>query len=315
MMPPKTKFVTDIKKQVVEELHKPARINFKRRRVIIKSLTDLYQADLIEMQQFSKENKGYRYILVVINCFSKFVWAFPLKTKTGPEVSKAMENVFRTETIKNLQTDNGTEYYNKYFKQLVKKYNINHYSVFSEKKASIVERVNRTLKNNMWKEFNINGHYRWIELLPKIVEKYNNTKHRTIKMKPIDVSKKNEKRLLQTAYNHIKIAPNKIKFQVGDHVRISKVRGVFDKKYMANWTTEIFIIKKVQYTNPVTYLLQDINKQDIQGGFYQEQLQKVKHSDAYLVEKILKRRKNKVFVKWLGFNNKHNSWISKNNVI
>lgn len=315
-MAPKTKFITDAKRQVVEELHKPARINFKRRRVILKSLNDLFQADLVEMQQFSKENKGYKYILVVINCFSKFVWAFPLKTKTGQEVSKAMLNVFKTEKVKNLQTDNGTEYYNKYFKQLVKKYNVNHYSVFSEKKASIVERINRTLKNIMWKEFNIRGHYRWVELLPKVVEKYNNTKHSTIKMKPVDVSEKDEQRLLNTAYNHIKIAPSlkNIKFRVGDHVRISKVRGVFDKKYMANWTPEIFTIRKVQFTNPVTYLLQDVNKQDIHGGFYQEQLQKVQNPDVYLVEKILKRRKDKVFVKWLGFDSSHNSWILSNNV-
>lgn len=78
---PKKMLTTNVKRQIVEEIHKPARINFKRRSVIIKSLTDLFQADLVEMILYSKENKGYKYILVIIKCFSKYVWAFPLKSK------------------------------------------------------------------------------------------------------------------------------------------------------------------------------------------------------------------------------------------
>jgi hypothetical protein len=133
-------------------------------------------------------------------------------------------------------------------------------------------------------------------------------------MKPSEVTKKHEKQLLETVFSHIKIA-HKPKFKIGDHVRISKVRGVFDKKYQSNWSTEIFVIDKVQLTNPTTYLLQDVSNHNIKGGFYEQQLQKVAFPDAYLVEKILKRNKNKVFVKWLGFDSTHNSWISKDNVL
>jgi hypothetical protein len=233
--------------QVVDEIHKQARINFPRRRVIVKSLNDLFQADLVEMIPYSGENNGFKYILVVINCFSKFVWAFPLKTKTGYEVVENMEKVFKQQQPKNLQTDMGKEFFNKTFQLLMKKYNINHYNTYSEKKASIVERVNRTLKNLMWKEFNYHAHYRWINLLDNIVQKYNNSKHRTIGMKPSEVKKKHEKKLLNTVYNRIKIVNLSSKFHVGDHVRISKTRGVFDKKYMPNWSTEIFTIKK----NPI----------------------------------------------------------------
>jgi hypothetical protein len=304
-----------IKKQVVDEIHKQARINFPRRRVIVKSLNDLFQADLVEMIPYSGENNGFKYILVVINCFSKFVWAFPLKTKTGYEVVENMEKVFKQQQPKNLQTDMGKEFLNKTFQLLMKKYNINHYNTYSEKKASIVERVNRTLKNLMWKEFNYHGHYRWINLLDNIVQKYNNSKHRTIGMKPSEVKKTHEKKLLNTVYNRIKIVNLSSKFHVGDHVRISKTRGVFDKKYMPNWSTEIFTIKKILLTNPNTYLLQDYQKQDIKGCFYQQQLQKVKHPDVYLVEKILRRKNNKVFVKWLGFDSTHNSWIDKTKIV
>ena len=133
-------------------------------------------------------------------------------------------------------------------------------------------------------------------------------------MKPSDVSRRNEKMLLQTAYNRLKIVGSKRKFKIGDYVRISKIRGVFDKKYNPNWSTEIFRIRKVQLTNPVTYLLKDDSNKDILGGFYNEQLQKVRYPDVYLVERVLKRKNGQVFVKWLGFDNKHNSWIDENNV-
>lgn len=308
------KFNTEVKRQVVEELHKPARINFKRRRVILKSLNDLYQADLIEMLPYSKENKGYKYILIIINCFSKFVWAFPIKNKSALEVSKNFEKIFKIQKIDNLQTDMGKEFFNKNLETLIRKYKINHYSTYSEKKASIVERVIRTLKNLIWKEFSFQGHFKWLDLLPRIVRKYNNTKHRTIKMKPVDVNENNQKHLLQTVYSHIKSVHKVPKFGVGDYVRISKRRGVFDKKYIPNFSTEIFTVRKVNLTNPITYLLQDENKTPILGGFYEQQLQKVKYPDIYLVEKILRRNKNKVFVKWLGLENKYNSWIDCNNI-
>lgn len=311
-------FITDAKKQVVEEIHKPARINFKRRKVIIKSLNDLFQADLVEMLTYAKDNKGNKYILVVINCFSKFAWALPLKTKKGLEVASAMSKILKKlPTIhipKNLQTDGGLEFFNQDFKKLMKIYKINHYQTYSEKKASIVERLNRTLKTMMWKEFNLNGSYKWLNILPKIVDTYNNKKHRTIGMKPKEVKKKHEKLLLNTAYNRIKIAYPKNKFKVGDNVRISKVRGIFDKKYMPNWSTEIFKVLKVQLTNPTTYLLKDERNQNVLGAFYDQQLQRVKYPDVFLVEKILKKRGDKVYVKWLGFDNTHNSWINKTNV-
>lgn len=311
----KSNNVSDAKRQVVDELHKQTRINFPRRKTIIKSFDDLFQVDLVEMIPYSKENKGFKYILVVINCFSKYVWTIPLKNKTGPEVSTAMEKVLKEQTPKNLQTDAGLEFFNKHFEKLMKKYGINHYNVFSEKKAAIVERVNRTLKNMMWKEFSLNGNYKWIDLLPKIVHRYNNKKHRTIGIKPSQVTKNLEKHLLDTVYNRIKVVEPTTKYKVGDYVRISKLRGVFAKKYMPNWSTEVFRIRKIQLTNPTTYLLQDENNKNILGGFYIQQLQKVKYPDVFLVEKVLKRQGNKVFVKWLGFDNKHNSWISKNNIV
>lgn len=309
--------ISNVKRDVVEELHKPARKNFPRRRVIVKGLNDLIQADLVEMIPYAKFNKGFKYILVVINAFSKFVWAYPIKQKTAKDVVAAIEKVFqhKKNLVKNIQTDMGTEFYNKNFQSLMKKLNINHYSTYSNLKASVVERVNRTLKNMMWKEFSLQGNYKWLNILPEIVNKYNTTIHSTIGVRPIDVNNKNEKKIL-LAYNNIKIIdPKKNKFKIGDYVRISKHRGAFTKGYTPNWSNEIFQINKVQSTYPRTYLLIDISNQEIKGGFYEFELQLVKHSDIYLVEKILKRKGNKVFVKWLGFTPSHNSWVLKEDVI
>lgn len=132
-------------------------------------------------------------------------------------------------------------------------------------------------------------------------------------MKPCEISKKNEKQILHSAYNHIKLALDRSKFKVGNLVRISKNKHAFEKGYTPNWTTELFKVIKVQITNPVTYLLQDLRGNPISGGFYAEELQKAQHSDIYLVEKVLCRRGKKVLVKWLGFDKSHNSWIDSTN--
>lgn len=302
------------KEALVNELHRSARRNFKRRRVIMKGIDDLWQADLVEMQPYAKFNHGYRYLLVVIDTFSKFAWVVPCKTKNALDVSIAFQSIISKRRPKNLQTDNGTEYYNKNFKKLTDKYKINHYSTYSVMKASIVERLNRTLKGKMWKLFSLYGSYKWESILPKIVNEYNNTKHSTIKMAPINVNKSNEKMLLNTVYNNIKIAgPAKLK--KGDLVRISKYKGLFEKGYTPNWSTELFKIIKVQITNPVTYLLEDLQNNPITGGFYEYELQKTNISDVYLVEKILKRKGSQAYVKWLGISSDQNSWIEMKDLI
>lgn len=302
-----------MKQTLVNEIHRSARRNFPRRSVILKGCNDLWQADLVEMGEYSTDNKGHRYLLTVIDTFSKFAWAVPIKNKTGPEVTKAMRNILTEHQPppKNLQTDFGKEFYNKHFQNLMNKYNINHYSTYSTLKASIVERFNRTLKGLMWKRFSYNGSYRWIDEIRDLVDQYNSTIHRTIKMKPRDVNSKNEQILLDGVYSKIKISPQP-KFKVGDSVRISKYKHQFEKGYTPNWTTEIFKIHSIKKTNPVTYTINDYRNNLIKGSFYEPELLKTKYADVYLIQKILKRKHGKVFVKWLGFSDEHNSWIDEN---
>lgn len=167
----------------------------------------------------------------------------------------------------------------------------------------------------MWKHFSLNGSYKWINLISSLITNYNQKIHRTIKMKPCDVNASNEKMLLSTIYNNIKITDPRPKFKINDHVRISKYKSLFDKGYLPSWTAEIFQIRKIRNTNPVTYLLNDANGAEILGGFYEFELQKVKYPNIFLVEKILKRKKNKVFVRWLGYSKDFDSWVNKIDIV
>lgn len=303
------------KRQIVEELHKQARKNFKRRRVVVKGIDDLWQADLVEMGSYEKYNNGYRYLLTVIDTFSKKAWAVAVKSKDGQNVTAAMKSVLDSlkRKPKNLQTDDGREFFNNQFHHLMQSHKINHYSTYSSLKASIVERFNRTLKAMMWKEFSFQGTYKWINIYQELIDKYNNTLHRTIKMTPNEVNSSNEKTLLDTVYNNLKVF-KRPKFKVGDHVRISKYKHVFEKGYTPNWTTEVFKIKNIKITNPNTYILEDYRGSEIKGGFYEYELLKTKYTQTYLVEKVLRRRGNMLYVKWLGFSSNHNSWINSNNI-
>jgi hypothetical protein len=310
----------NLKASIVKELHRPARKRFPRRNTVLKGNNDLFQADLVELIPHSKVNKGNKYILTVINCFSKVADAFPLKDKTGKSVSKGMETIIKRNNfkIKHLQTDDGKEYFNSIFKNLVDKYGINHYSTNSEIKAAIVERFNRTLKGEMYRKFSLRGSYKWFDILPQIIHHYNNKVHRTIGMKPKDVNETNEKLVLKRIINNTRPIIDKKpprKFNVGEQVRISKHKSIFTKGYIPNWTNEVFEIFRVQPTLPETYYLRDKKGEILQGGFYGHEISKSNTGDVYLVEKVLKRKDDKVLVRWLGFNQSQDSWIPKKDML
>lgn len=307
------------KKGVVDELHTRARKNFPRRPYLMRGVDDTFQADLVEMIPYAKINSNFRYILCVIDTFSKYAWTMPLKNKTGEEVTTAMQKIFdkNNRIPKNVHTDQGKEFYNKIFQNLMRKYNINHYSTYSRMKASIVERFNRTLMSKMWKAFSLNGSYKWVKTLQEVTELYNNTIHRTIKMKPSEVTSENAENILHTQYkkNNLLNTENNNKYEINDYVRISKYKTLFEKGYTPSWSTEIFQVYKILSTNPKTYLLKDSTDQKISGAFYEYELLKTKYPNIHLIEKIIRRKGVKLFVKWLGFDASHNSWIHKNDFV
>lgn len=311
------------KRGIVEELHKQARKNFPRRKVLVKGIDNLWQIDLVDMQRHARVNGGYKYILTVVDGLSKFAWAVAVRDKRGESVTTAMKEVFSQSKPRipiNIQCDAGLEFYNTHFKALMKKYDINMYSTFSALKASLVERFNRTIKGWMYKEFAVQGSYKWLKLLPSLISKYNNSVHRTIAMRPVDVVKsRDEKRLLRKLYYSERKNKKKkdktgfyvtTRFKENDIVRVSKYKTLFEKGYMPSWSTELFVIKSVRrQSSPPVYVLRDMEGETIKGTFYEEELQKTKYPDTYLVERVLRKKGNKAYVKWLGFSSRHNSWI------
>lgn len=281
---------------------------------------DLFEADLMDMKKHKGDNKNYQYILLVMDAFSKFAYAEPLKNKTGVEVTKAMKKILQRSKHppKLLQTDNGSEFYNPHFKKLMKENGIHLYSSYSTIKASHVERLVRTIKGMLYKKFSENGSYNYLKILQDVINEYNCKQHRTIRMAPKDVGRHNEQYLLKTIYKNLPPLDSVKKhgrsvLKENDYVRISKYRKQFDKGYLPNFTTEVFQISRVRNTKPKTYMLRDLNGEQIQGAFYNEELKPTKYKDEYLVEKILKKRGDKVLIKWLGFDKP--TWELKKNIL
>ena len=170
--------------KLADELHKPIKRDFLKRRLISPQVDEIWCSDLIDMQKLSKWDKGYKYLLMVLDIFSKYGWIVPLKTKTGLEVSKALESIFRENKPKMLWVDKGKEYYNKNVLDLLAKNKIEIYSTENEEKSSVCERSNRTIKTKMYKQFTVQNNTVYIDILPKILSSYSNSKHRSIGMTP-----------------------------------------------------------------------------------------------------------------------------------
>ena len=174
--------------------------NFSKRSVISNGIDEIWAVDLVDMQKFSEWNKGVKYLLMVIDLFSKYGWIKPLRDKRSETVSKAFDEMFETSKRKPkiLWSDKGSEFISKHFKEFLKKKDIKLYHTENEEKSNVVERWNKTIKNKMWKMFSANNNTVYWDKIDKLVDDYNKTRHSSIKMKPVDASKKeNEEKVLQ----------------------------------------------------------------------------------------------------------------------
>ena len=278
------------------------------------------------MVQVQSKNHGFRYILTCIDVLSRYAWARPLKTKSGNEMAEAIEDILKTSgrIPKRIQSDQGKEFYNAPVKRLLESKNIELFSVKSPNKAALVERFNRTLKTKIWKMFTSRNNKKWLDALPEIVHAYNHSIHRVIKMKPAHVNEENAMIVWERLYGKDKRHKLTLKnIHKGDLVRISKVKGQFEKGYLPNWSREEFMVNDVNTKFlPTMVSLKDYHGEDIEGGFYGDEIQKITRDaddDVYDVEKIIrqKRRDGEIWylVKWLGYDDSFNSWIRKNDVV
>ena len=296
---------------LAEELHRPIRKHFTKRYVFVRNVDDIFGADLIDMQTLSKQNKGYKYILMVEDIFSKYGWAVPLKTKTGIAVRDALKQIFKQHVPKKLWTDAGWEFYNTEVKTLLKKHDITLYSTENEEKCSVVERWNRTIKTKLWKYFTANHTHKYIDVLDALIKKYNNTVNRAIGMTPTEARKpSNHGAVFRHLYfkKMAKLGEKKPKFQIGDKVRLGVKKDLFEKSYIINWSDKIYTIKRVFATRPITYKVEDDKGVEHKGKFYEQDLQKTK-VDEFRIQKVLKKKKNSALVRWVDYDSSYDSWI------
>ena len=253
---------------LADELHKPVTKKFNKRKVYSQFKDNIWGVDLADMQSLSKKNKGIKYLLCAIDLFSKYAFVVPLKDKKGFSVTNAFNKIIKQSgrKLNKMWVGQGGEFYNHVFKRWLLSNNIIMYSAHNEGNSVVSERLIRTLKNKLYKHMTATGKNVYYDVLDDAVNKYNDTKHSTIKMKPKDV--KNDNNRVYIDEHNKKSA----RYNVGDRVRISKFENIFAKGYTPNWSREIFIINKINDTVPYTYNLKDLNGEEILGSFYDREL-------------------------------------------
>lgn len=326
-MASKTKTRTkNINKILAQEIYKPKFKHYETRRAISFYPNNVWSIDLADNKALMEHNDNYRYMLNVVDVFSRYAWSVALKEKTGRVIVKAFEHIVSMNDgiyPQSLWSDQGGEFLNKDMTTWCNHHNIELYQTFGVSKSAIVERFNRTIKTKMWRYFTEARTYNWINVLQKLIKDYNNTKHRSINMTPAhahELRGSDINDLFEHQYKEQAANKNKAKFQVGDVVRISRMKDIFEKGYHPNWSMELFIVTKALDTIPWTYHIKDLLDNDIKGSFYEQELQKSDQSikdDEFLVESVLDtrtitRNRKKIkqgLVKWLGYSNAHNQWV------
>ena len=257
--------------------HKRRIFKFKRRKIKINGPYTLIQADTIFYRNYSRQNQGYKYILAVVDCFSRKNWCRPMKTTTADECAKNLEDIIQSMpyTPSQFASDQGNEFNSKHpsiFNTLIDKYGMLMFTLKGPHKASIVERFIRSLKSRIERYFTENNTFKWIDILPKLSEALNNSYNRSIGMAPNSVSFENKDEVFENLYGAIG-PPTLCKFQIGDHVRIPLDKNIFDKGYSVAWSKEIFKISDKRSDGSVCYyFIRSLDGKKVPGKeFYYEQ--------------------------------------------
>lgn len=300
-------------------LHKPRKLRFERAKTHASGYMTHIQADLGDFQLLARQNKGFNYLLVAVDVLSRYVFVAPVKRKTPKEMKAAFNQIFSQMPMMphNLFTDRGTEFEANEMKSYYKKLGIIKYCSQSKGiKASMAERMIRTLKSRLYRYFTENETTNWVDVIDKIADAVNNTVCRTTGLKPIEVNFENAQSVWEHVYSAKKPRkPKEPRYAEGDVVRISKEKGVFTKGYLPTFTDKLYDIKKVKRTAPTEYMLVDDEGLKIKGRFYEPELVRTGAKTALRIEKIFKKRKLKggekqVLVKLHGY--KYAKWINEN---
>ena len=240
----------------VDEIYsKPPSRNYPTNKIVYNHIDEIWSIDLADFLDYKiSNNKGYRYIFIIIDNFSKYLWAIPLKNKNRKTITDEFSNILSTSKRKplRLESDRGTEFYNSIFQNFLKLKNVHFYSRFTDKGPSIAERVIRTIRNLLKKPVFLAANADWISELPSVIKQYKNTIHYSIKMTPVQASKKsNEKEVYSNLKDNREV--RKPKFKLGQKVRTSDIRKVFSKSDSTNYSYEVYTITEVIHDTVPSY--------------------------------------------------------------
>ncbi len=257
-------------------LNKFQKIRFPRRQFIARGMYDQYQADLADFSKFAWHNSGMKWIMVIVDIWTKVAYAIPLKNKEGQTVAVALENFFKSNPIpRHFVTDAGHEFTATIVKKIFDKYGVNAYTINSSPSgAAVAERFIRTLKGSIYRFMTENNTKRYIDVLPDLVTSYNKTVHSAHKMKPDDVTADDHQTVKERLYRPITCCDRKrLLFKIGDKVRIALERKTFHRGFQQQYSKEKFVITDIFFENvPIFKLSTIVGGEKIVGSYYAQQL-------------------------------------------
>lgn len=307
-----------LRKQDVYTMNRAVKRNFRRNRVVVSGIDDQWDADLADLSRYDKENEKMKYLLLVIDIFSRYAWAQPIPNKEATTIVNAFDEIIKQgRKPKRLRTDSATDFTSKEFQEYVKKKGINHFTTHGEKQANYVERLIKTIKSKIFKYMIGMNKSKYLDVLQDIMSTYNSSWHSGIKMEPKNVNKENERMLWWQMYwprdTLEELVPQTaFRYKAGDKVRMSLLPSKLQREYMNKWTGEVFkISERFRRDFKKLYTLLDWFNTPVEGTFYEEELQLVDHDadHEYHIEKILGREGDQVKVKWKYWPEKFNSLI------
>ena len=238
----------DLIKIFVDEIYSKAPLrNYPTNKIVYNHVDEIWSIDLADMIDYKmSNNKGFRYIFIIIDNLSEYLWAIPLKNKYSQTITNEFSNILTTSKRKllKIESDRGTEFYNSIFQNFLKLKNIKHYSRFTDKGTSIAECVIRTVRNFLKKPVFEKGKADWLSELPSVIKQYNNTIHHSTKMTPIQASKKTNEKIV---YSNLQDKRRKLnpKYNLGQLVRTADIKRVFSKGDSTNYSYELYTITEV----------------------------------------------------------------------
>jgi len=308
---------------------RPARRKFPLNFYNVRELDSVWEIDLCDFRNLSEHNSGFKYFINMIDCLSRYVWAFPIRSKAASEVADVLQRHFRDSgrTCRLLQADHGLEFAGR-VQEVLKTHGVAFRTLENRNHAAMVEKANQKIKSTLWKIMVHTGRWRWVDALPKVVSSYNHTVHSVTGFRPIDVNRFNAYEIWSQNYLRRRLPPSSsprkgrrrapaAALRAGAHVRVSLLKTEFEKGYTPRYSQQIYKIARIVNIRPFPmYSLTDLNGERLKGLFYREELLEVPPPSAdtrFRVEKILERRQRRghqpeVLIRWEGYDEKFDSW-------